>query len=118
MHIWMNWAFAPPETMPNRRQVQSPSEIATCQRRCVTPSSDSTQHSGITMSLRVYLALFTSPRVGQQRNSRNLRNAHAVQAVCEFVRMKSSLAFGAVHFSPRSVRGIRVSSRQHVIQPA
>jgi len=35
------------------------------------------------------------PRVGQQRNSHNLRNVHPVQAVCEFVRIKSSHAFAA-----------------------
>jgi hypothetical protein len=67
------------------------------------------------VSDRVYLALFTSPRVGQQGNSRNLRNVHPVQAVCEFVRIKSSHAFAAARSCPTSVRRMRVSSRQHVI---
>jgi hypothetical protein len=53
------------------------------------------------------------PRVGQQRNSHNLRNVHPVQAVCEFVRIKSSHAFAAARFCPTSVSRIRVSSRQH-----
>jgi hypothetical protein len=67
----------------------------------------------LSLSRRVYLVLSPSPRVGQQRNRRNLRNVQPVQAVCEFVRIKSSHAFAAARSYPMSVRWIRVSLRQH-----
>jgi len=56
-----------------------------------------------------HLALFTSPCVGQQRNRRNLRNDHPVQAVCEFVRIKSSRACASARSCRRSVRRMRVN---------
>ena len=43
------------------------------------------------------------------------RDAHLGQAVCEFVRIKSSLACASARSCPTSVRRMRVSSRQHRI---
>jgi hypothetical protein len=65
---------------------------------------------------RVFLQGLPSPlyiaRVGQQGHSRN------VQAVCEFVRIKSSLVFAPAHICSTSVRRIRASSLQHSKSPS